>query len=77
MTQGVDRINMHADRARLEALRDRLEAVIADPETSPRDLATVGREYRQTIAALSVSSPASGTSALDEIAARRRARGGA
>lgn len=64
-----------SDRARLEALRDRLEAVIADPETSPRDLASVGREYRQTLAALAVVTPAAGTSALDEIAARRRSRG--
>jgi hypothetical protein len=49
--------------------------VIADPETSPRDLASVGREYRQTLAALAAVAPASGTSKLDEIAARRRKRG--
>lgn len=78
MTTEGQRINMHspgADLARLEALRDRLEAVIADPETSPRDLASVGREYRQTLAALAAVAPASGTSKLDEIAARRRKRG--
>jgi hypothetical protein len=78
MTRDDHRINIHrqgADRARLEALRDRLEAVIADPETSPRDLASVGREYRQTLAALAAATPAAGTSKLDEIAARRRKRG--
>jgi len=78
MTQGSNRINIQsvgADRARLEALRDRLEAVIADPETSPRDLASLGREYRQTITALAAVTPAAGTSKLDEIAARRRKRG--
>ncbi len=64
-----------SDRARLEALRDLLEAVLKDPETAPRDLATVSREYRQTVAALAASAPAPGTSKLDEIAARRRKRG--
>lgn len=63
------------DRARLEALRDRLSALIASADTSPRDLAAVSREYRQTIAALSsLAPPATGTR-LDEIAARRRKRG--
>lgn len=78
MTEAVDRINIHvqgADRARLEALRDRLAAVIADPETAPRDLASLGREYRQTIAVLAATAPAARTSKLDEIAARRRKRG--
>lgn len=72
-------MNMHAnqrtDRARLEELRDRLAAVLADPETTPRDLASVSREYRQTLTALAAVTPASGTSKLDEIAARRRSRG--
>ena len=63
------------DRARLEALRDLLEGVLNDPETAPRDLATVSREYRLTVAALAAVAPASGTSKLDEIAARRRKRG--
>jgi hypothetical protein len=63
------------DRARLEALRDLLEAVLHDPETSPRDLATVSREYRMTVAALDGVAPSSGTSKLDEIAARRAKRG--
>lgn len=65
------------DRVRLEALRDRLEAVLADAETTPRDLAAVSREYRQALAALAAVTPATGTSKLDEIAARRRKRGSA
>lgn len=64
-----------SDRARLEALRDLLEGVLNDPETSPRDLATVSREYRLTVATLAASRPAAGSSKLDEIAARRRKRG--
>src|SRR6478672_11535988 len=64
-----------SDRARLEALRDLLEAVLNDAETAPRDLAAVSREYRQIVAALAQSAPAAGTSKLDEIAARRRKRG--
>ncbi|UUO03854.1 hypothetical protein M4D79_14130 [Mycolicibacterium novocastrense] len=63
------------DRARLEALRDRLEAVLNDPETGPRDLAAVSREYRMTVAALAALAPPAGSSKLDEIAARRRKRG--
>ncbi|CAJ1504256.1 hypothetical protein MU0083_003391 [[Mycobacterium] kokjensenii] len=49
--------------------------MIASPETSARDLAAVGREYRQTLAALAAVAPPAGTSKLDEIAARRRKRG--
>lgn len=64
-----------SDRARLEALRDLLEGVLNDPETSPRDLATVSREYRLTVATLAASGPVAGSSKLDEIAARRRKRG--
>jgi hypothetical protein len=30
------------------ALRDRLQAVLADPQTIPRDLAAVSREYWMT-----------------------------
>ena len=66
---------MTTDKARLEALRDRLEAVLSDPSTSPRDLATVGREYRLTIDKLAALAPATGGSPLDEIAARRQQRG--
>lgn len=62
-------------RARLEALRDRLEAVLADPGTVPRDLASVSREYRMTLDKLAEMKPSTGTSALDEIAARRQNRG--
>lgn len=65
------------DRARLEALRDRLEGVLSDPDTTPRDLASVSREYRQTVAALAQLGPPAGVSKLDEIAARRRKRGAA
>lgn len=61
--------------ARLEALRDRLEAVLRDPETSPRDLATVSREYRLTLEKLEASAPAAASSPLDEIAKRRAKRG--
>jgi len=67
--------DLDTDRARLEALRDQLEQVIGNPETSARDLAAVSREYRQTIAALAAMTPPTATSALDEIAERRRQRG--
>ena len=63
------------DQERLTALRSRLEGALNDPETSPRDLAALSREYRQLVAHLAdISLPASG-SALDEIAARRVERG--
>ena len=71
MSRGEDR----SDRARLEALRDLLGAVLTDSGTSARDLATVSREYRLTLAALAATPPVSGGSKLDEIAARRRSRG--
>ncbi len=64
---------MTTDRERLEALRERLEGVISDPATSPRDLATVAREYRILVHKLSELRPAE-RSALDEIAARRAQR---
>ena len=60
---------------RLEALRDRLEGVLSNPETAPRDLATVSREYRLTLEKLRELKPSTGTSKLDEIAARRDKRG--
>jgi hypothetical protein len=63
------------DQARLEALRGRLEAILADPETSPRDVATVSREYRMIIESLAAVTPVPGSSRLDEISARRRRRG--
>lgn len=65
------------DRSRLEALRGRLEGILNDPETAPRDMASVSREYRQTLTALGQLAPVSGTSRLDEIAQRRRKRGAA
>lgn len=61
-------------RDRLEAVRDRLAAVLADPSTLPRDLAAVSREYRMTLDKLAEIEPSSGSSALDEIAARRHSR---
>lgn len=61
--------------ARLEALRDRLRGVLDNPETSPRDLAAVSREYRMTLDKLADLAPAAAGSALDEIAARRQKRG--
>jgi hypothetical protein len=63
------------DRARLEALRGLLEAILNDPETPPRDVATVAREYRQTLSALGQLAPPAAGTKLDEIAQRRRKRG--
>lgn len=77
MTRRPAKASPRTDRARLEALRERLEAVLNDPKTAARDLATVSREYRMTVAALAATAPAAGTSKLDEIAARRRKRQGA
>ncbi len=65
------------DVERLTALRARLEAVMADPGTSARDLAAVSREYRQTLVQLAEVAPSPAGSALDEIAARRVQRRGA
>jgi len=62
------------DRGRLEAARDRLEAVLHDPETSPRDLATVAREYRILVEKIGETTARTTTSKLDEIAARRAKR---
>lgn len=66
---------MTDEKARLEGLRDRLQAVVDNPETSPRDLAAVSREYRMTLAKLDDLAPAAAGSPLDEIAARREKRG--
>ena len=63
------------EKARLEALRDRLQAVLDDAATTPRDLAAVSREYRMTLAKLAALAPAAASSPLDEIAARRKQRG--
>lgn len=63
------------DVERLTALRGRLEGVLNDPETAPRDLAAVSREYRLLVAQLAdIADPAAG-SALDEIWSRRVLRG--
>jgi hypothetical protein len=66
-----------SDRARLETLRDLLEAVLNDPGTAARELPGLSREYRLTVEALAALAPAPGGSKLDEIAARRRKRRGA
>jgi hypothetical protein len=63
------------ERVRLEAIRDRLELALNDPETATRDLASVARELRHTLAALSQIAPTAAGTKLDEIAARRRKRG--
>jgi hypothetical protein len=63
------------DLDRLTAVRSRLEAVLADADTPARDLAACSREYRQVLDAIAQLAPVSGTSTLDEIAARRRKRG--
>ena len=68
---------MSSDRDRLTTLRDRLEAVVTDPETPVRELAAVSREYRMTLDALARLAPPSKGSKLDEIAARRKARSSA
>lgn len=63
------------DLGRLTALRERLEGVLADPDTSPRDLAALSREYRLLVAQVAAMSPGGVASALDEIAERRQRRG--
>ncbi len=75
MPQGCRVGEPAGDLGRLEALRARLEAVLSDSGTSPRDLAAVSREYRMTLAAIADLAPAAGSSPLDEIAARRQKRG--
>lgn len=65
------------DQGRLTALRGRLEAVLNDPGTTARDLASVSREYRLLLVQLADVSPAAAGSALDEIATRRARRGAA
>lgn len=74
MSRASRKLKPATDRARLEALRDRLEAIVSDPKTSPRDVIAASREYRITVAALGQSAPAAAGSKLDEIAARRRRR---
>lgn len=66
-----------SDLSRLQAARDRLEAVLHSPETSPRDLATVSREYRLLVEKIAAMAPAATSSKLDEIAAKRAKRKGA
>ena len=63
------------DRTRLVALRGLLEAILNDPETPPRDMASVSREYRQCLTALGQLAPAAAGTPLDELRARRRKRG--
>ena len=63
------------DLERLTALRVRLEGVLNDAGTSPRDLAALSREYRLLVVQLADISPPASGSALDEIATRRVQRG--
>lgn len=70
----MSRANKKTDRARLEALRDRLEAIVSSPKTPARDVIAASREYRIVVAALGQTVPPAGGSKLDEIAARRRRR---
>ncbi|MGV0993422.1 MAG: hypothetical protein ACOYB7_14340 [Mycobacterium sp.] len=59
----------------MEALRDRLQGILDNPETSARDLATVSREYRLTLAALAELAPPAAGTKLDELRVRREQRG--
>lgn len=64
------------DRARLEVHRARLERALDAPDTSPRDLAALGREYRQTITQLgAVAAVAEDGSLVDELRSRRNRKG--
>ena len=65
------------DRGRLEQLRDRLQEIVNNPETSARDVVSASREYRIVVAALAQTAAPTARSAskVDEIAARRRLRG--
>ena len=63
-------------RQRLEALRDSLRAIM-DEGVGARDFATLSREYRATMAELATleATDAKAGDPVDEIAARRAARG--
>lgn len=60
--------------ARLIDVRDRLEAAIAACK-SPRDLPALSREYRMTLAEIDSIDVREGTSVVDQLAARRGAKG--
>ena len=62
--------------ARLVDVRDRLESAIANCKTS-RDLPALSREYRMTLAELDAVDVKEGTSVVDQLAARRGAKGAA
>lgn len=64
------------DRGRLEAVRDRLQSIVNNPETAPRDVVAASREYRIVVAALAQTAAPAAASKLDEIAERRRRRAG-
>lgn len=66
---------MSTDLERLTALRERLESVLRDPATTPRDLAAVSREFRLLLDTMAKAAPANEKSPLDEIAAKRKKRG--
>lgn len=64
--------------ARLLEARDRLAGVIADPDTSARDLAAVSREYRLVLAELAeLGTPQKENDVVDQLASRRKAVPGA
>ncbi len=63
-------------RARLEALRDRLEAAVS--EAGHRDLAPLAGQLRQVLAELAALGDVKETSGVDDLrAARERRRAGA
>lgn len=59
-------------RKRLEALRDRLEAAVAD--AGNRDLAPLAARYTAVLTELAAMPEAVEVSDVDDLAARRRAR---
>lgn len=65
-----------ADLARLAALRDRLEAALAD-EPGPRDLPALSREYRTLLAHMRELHTPEETDVVDQLAKRRDAKGSA
>lgn len=64
------------DLTRLKAVRDRLDAVLKEPETSARDLATCSREYRLLLTDIRAQSGNTKGSVVDEISKRRAKREG-
>lgn len=59
-------------RARLAALRDRLESAVA--EAANRDLAPLAARYQAVLAELAAMPEAEGSDGVDDLAGRRAAR---